>query len=149
MLQTNPPLCQIEFGQWLGIYTIPSLAQTAPMKIFLLIVLVLTALVLWLAQRQRREALRRQRVISQLLDAADALETRLRAARGEIEAIAGDHVNPVRAAMQDLLQQRLWLQEHAQRASVEQLESVRQALDGARARLDLQLQRVEQARGGQ
>ena len=51
--------------------------------------------------------------------------------------------------MQDLLQQRLWLQEHAQRASVEQLESVRQALDGARARLDLQLQRVEQARGGQ
>ena len=52
-------------------------------------------------------------------------------------------------AMQDLLQQRLWLQEHAQRASVEQLESVRQALDGARARLDLQLQRVEQARGGQ
>ena len=39
------------------------------MKIFLLIVLVLTALVLWLAQRQRREALRRQRVISQLLDA--------------------------------------------------------------------------------
>ena len=119
------------------------------MKIFLLIVLVLTALVLWLAQRQRREALRRQRVISQLLDAADALETRLRAARGEIEAIAGDHVNPVRAAMQDLLQQRLWLQEHAQRASVDQLESVRQALDGARARLDLQLQRVEQARGGQ
>ena len=114
----------------------------------LLILAVLAAGGLWLALRQRRDSLHRQRVISQLLDAADALEARLRAARSEIEAIAGDHVNPVRAAMQDLLQQRLWLQDNAQQASLAQLEEVRQTMDNARASLELQLQRVERARAG-
>ena len=104
---------------------------------------------LWLALRQRRDSLHRQRVISQLLDAADALEARLRAVRSEIEAIAGDHVNPVRSAMQDLLQQRLWLQDNAQRASLAQLEDVRRSLDSASASLDAQLQKIEQARAGQ
>lgn len=125
------------------------LAQTAPMKTaFLLILAVLAIAGLWLALRYRRDNLHRQRVISQLLDAADALEARLRAARSEIEAIAGDHVNPVRAAMQDLLQQRLWLQDNAQQASLAQLEEVRQTMDNARASLELQLQRVERARAG-
>ena len=125
------------------------LAQTAPMKTaFLLILAVLAVAGLWLALRYRRDNLHRQRVISQLLDAADALEARLRAARSEIEAIAGDHVNPVRAAMQDLLQQRLWLQDNAQQASLAQLEEVRQTMDNARASLELQLQRVERARAG-
>ena len=114
----------------------------------LLILAVLAAGGLWLALRQRRDSLHRQRVISQLLDAADALEARLRAVRSEIEAIAGDHVNPVRAAMQDLLQQRLWLQDNAQQASLAQLEEVRQTMDNARASLELQLQRVERARAG-
>ncbi|MDE2406623.1 MAG: hypothetical protein KGL91_02030 [Xanthomonadaceae bacterium] len=89
----------------------------------------------------------RQHAIGQVLDAADALEARLRTARGEIEAIAGDQVNPVRAAMQDLLQQRLWLQDNAQRASLPQLANVHQTLDRARAQLDQQLQRIAQARG--
>lgn len=115
---------------------------------FLLILAVLAIAGLWLALRYRRDNLHRQRVISQLLDAADALEARLRAARSEIEAIAGDHVNPVRAAMQDLLQQRLWLQDNAQQASLAQLEEVRQTMDNARASLELQLQRVERARAG-
>lgn len=114
----------------------------------LLILAVLAVAGLWLALRYRRDNLHRQRVISQLLDAADALEARLRAARSEIEAIAGDHVNPVRAAMQDLLQQRLWLQDNAQQASLAQLEEVRQTMDNARASLELQLQRVERARAG-
>ena len=114
----------------------------------LLILAVLAAGGLWLALRQRRDSLHRQRVISQLLDAADALEARLRAVRSEIEAIAGDHVHPVRAAMQDLLQQRLWLQDNAQQASLAQLEEVRQTMDNARASLELQLQRVERARAG-
>ena len=69
--------------------------------------------------------------------------------RSEIEAIAGDHVNPVRSAMQDLLQQRLWLQDNAQRASLAQLEDVRRSLDSASASLDAQLQKIEQARAGQ
>ena len=115
---------------------------------FLLILAVLAVAGLWLALRYRRDNLHRQRVISQLLAAADALEARLRAARSEIEAIAGDHVNPVRAAMQDLLQQRLWLQDNAQQASLAQLEEVRQTMDNARASLELQLQRVERARAG-
>jgi hypothetical protein len=115
---------------------------------FLLILAVLAVAGLWLALRYRRDNLHRQRVISQLLDAADALEARLRAARSEIEAIAGDHVNPVRAAMQELLQQRLWLQDNAQQASLAQLEEVRQTMDNARASLELQLQRVERARAG-
>jgi hypothetical protein len=133
----------------LGIAPLSVLAQTAPMKTaFLLILAVLAIAGLWLALRYRRDNLHRQRVISQLLDAADALEARLRAARSEIEAIAGDHVNPVRAAMQDLLQQRLWLQDNAQQASLAQLEEVRQTMDNARASLELQLQRVERARAG-
>ena len=120
------------------------------MKIAAMVILaVLAATGLWWALRQRRGSLHRQRVISQQLDAADALEARLRAARSEIEAIAGDHVNPVRAAMQDLLQQRLWLQDNAQQASLAQLEGVRRSLDNARASLESQLQRIEQARAGQ
>lgn len=117
------------------------------MKTVALIILALLAgLGFWLALRQRRDSLRRQQIVSQLLDAADALETQLRAARSEIEAIAGDHVNPVRTAMQDLLQQRLWLQENAQRASLAQLESVRDALNAARTKLEQQLQQVAQVR---
>jgi hypothetical protein len=50
--------------------------------------------------------------------------------------------------MQDLLQQRLWLQDNAQQASLAQLEEVRQTMDNARASLELQLQRVERARAG-
>jgi len=61
----------------------------------------------WLALRLRRGSRGRQQAISQLLDAADALESRLRAARAEIEAVAGSDENPVRAAMQELLRQRL------------------------------------------
>ena len=81
-----------------------------------------------------------------MLDAADTLELRLRAARSEIEAIAGDQVNPVRAAMHDLLQQRLWLQDNAQHASLAQLAKVRQTLARPREQLDLQLQRIAQTR---
>ena len=52
------------------------------------------------------------------------------------------------AAMQDLLRQRLWLQDNAQQASLEQLHGVRDALDAARASIDRQLQRVDRARAG-
>ncbi|MGV8943265.1 hypothetical protein [Thermomonas sp.] len=96
--------------------------------------------------RVRRPASRRQRAIRELLDAADALETRLRAAREEIEAIAGDQQDPVRGAMQEILRQRLWLQEHASDASVGHLQAVRASLEAARTKLEGQLQRVNQAR---
>ncbi len=112
--------------------------------IALLVVLVAT----FIAWQVRQRASRRQRVVSGLLDAADALEARLRAARSEIEAIAGDHENPVRGAMQDILRQRLWLQEHAAEADLAQLQAVRDALDEASTHLDHQLQQIAQARGG-
>ncbi len=64
--------------------------RLAPMDIFLpLLLLALAAAAFLLALRVRRGSRRRQQAISQLLDAADALESRLRAARAEIEAIAG------------------------------------------------------------
>ncbi|MFT4178072.1 MAG: hypothetical protein QM612_01190 [Thermomonas sp.] len=119
------------------------------MKTALPLILILLACTgLWLAFRTRRRSLGRQRAIHELLNAADALEARLRTARGEIEAVAGDHENPVRGAMQDLLRQRLWLQEHARDASLEQLHGVRAGLDAARASLETQLQRIAQARAG-
>lgn len=116
------------------------------MTFALLIAAALAALALWQGLRLLRERRARQQAISRLLDAADSLEARLRAARSEIEAIAGDHENPVRAAMQDLLRQRLWLQEHAHSASIAQLDGVRDALQVASSRLDQQLRQLEQAR---
>ena len=114
----------------------------------LLLLLVLIAPLAWLAWRRLRSEHPRARAIREVLDAADALEARLRVARGEIEAVAGDHENPVQGAMRDLLRQRLWLQEHAATADLAQLDAVRRSLDAARGSLEQQLQRVSQARAG-
>lgn len=94
----------------------------------------------------RRRGQRRQRAVAGLLDAADALEARLRDARAEIEAIAGNDGNPVREAMHEMLRQRLWLQQHGGDASLRQIEAVRGSIDAARARIDQQLLRIERAR---
>ena len=87
---------------------------------------------------------RRRQAVARLLDAADALETRLRTARAELEAVTGD--NPTREAMQEMLRQRLWLQQHGQSASLEQLDSVRASIDAARDSIDTQLMQIERAR---
>ena len=113
-----------------------------------LLFVALAATASWLAFRLRRGSLQRQQAISQLLDAADALEARLRAARTEIETVAGHDRNPVRAAMQDLLRQRLWLRDHAADASLDKLRSVRGSLDAARGSLEQQLARIDRARAG-
>jgi len=107
-----------------------------------LVVAVAAGLAAWL----RRRGGRRNRAMAQLLDAADALEDRLRTARSEIEAIAGDEHNPVREAMQEMLRQRLWLQQHGQTASLEQLDSVRESIEAARSSIDAQLLQIERAR---
>ena len=128
----------------------PRLAQTGRMKLLFIILLLAVGIFLfWRGWRARAEARERQRAIRGLLDAADALEARLRTARDEIEAVAGDHENPVRGAMQEILRQRLWLQEHAASADLAQLDAVRVSLDNARASLEQQLERVSQARAGQ
>lgn len=111
-----------------------------------LTLLLLAALAVVLSVAVRRRGRRRQRAVSQVLDAADALEARLREARAEIEAVAGNDGNPVREALQEMLRQRLWLQQYGHDASLEQLASVRTSIDDARARIDQQLLLIERAR---
>jgi hypothetical protein len=111
----------------------------------LMIVLASLAAGLWLLLHRAGTG-RRRRAMAGILDAADALESRLRSARAEFEAIAGDGMDPVRAAMQEMLRQRLWLQQHGPRASLDQLDVVRASIDDARARIDQELLRIERAR---
>jgi hypothetical protein len=112
-----------------------------------IVLLSLAALAAALALAVRRRAGRHQRAVSRVLDSADALEARLRTARAEIEAVAGEHrEDPVRDAMREMLRQRLWLQEHAGGASVGELDSVRASIDAARERIEHQLVRIERAR---
>jgi len=111
-----------------------------------LLLLLAAAVLAVLALAFRRRGSRRQQAVSELLDAADALEERLRTARAEIEAITGNDDNPVREAMQEMLRQRLWLQQHGSTASLEQLDSVRTSIDAARERIDQQLLQIERAR---
>jgi hypothetical protein len=90
---------------------------------------------------------RRARAVRDLLDSADALEARLRTARGEIEAVVGEQgQDPVRQAMREMLRQRLWLRDHGREASLEQLAEVRTSIDAARNRIETQLDEIERAR---
>ena len=95
----------------------------------------------------RRVPAKRRRAMREVLDSADALEARLRAARAEIEAVIDDHAeDPVRDAMREMLRQRLWLRDHGKTASVEQLTEVRGSIDAARARIEQQLAQIKRAR---
>ena len=116
--------------------------KTALLLLFAILVVSALAVILG-----RRFGGRHHRALGEVLDAADALEARLRAARAEIEAVAGDdQADPVGAAMREMLRQRLWLQEHGSSASVAELRSVRDSIDAARQRIDHQLARIERAR---
>lgn len=120
----------------------PGPERTLTLAIVLLIVAVVAAASFVFLRRGSG----RQRALAELLDSADALESRLREARAEIEAVAGSADNPVRDAMQEMLRQRLWLQQHGQDATVEQLAQVRDSIDEGRRRIDHQLARIERAR---
>jgi hypothetical protein len=90
---------------------------------------------------------RRARAVRELLDAADALEARLRMARAEIEAVTGEQgPDPVGDAMREMLRQRLWLRDHGREATLEQLAEVRSSIDAARGRIEAQLAKIAQAR---
>ena len=117
-----------------------------PHVTLLAISLLLAAFAVALAIGFRQRSQRRNRAVARLLDAADALEDRLRLARSEIEAIAGDEDNPVREAMQEMLRQRLWLQQHGNAASLRQLDTVRASIDAARDSIEMQLLQIERAR---
>lgn len=95
----------------------------------------------------RRVPAKRRHAMRALLDSADALEARLRAARAEIEAVIGDEAeDPIRDAMREMLRQRLWLRDHGKSASFDQLNEVRVSIDVARARIEQQLLQIERAR---
>lgn len=90
---------------------------------------------------------RRRRAVRAVLDAADALEERLRTARAEIKAVAGaEGEDPVRDAMREMLRQRVWLRDYGSQASLSQLAEVRGSIDAARNRIDQQLVQIERAR---
>lgn len=107
--------------------------------------LAVTVVALLLAWRLRRGD-PRQRAVTRLLDAADALEARLRTARSEIEAITGTEDESVRNALQEMLRQRLWLQQHGASASIRQIDEIRQSIEQAQGRIDQQLVLIERAR---
>ena len=117
-------------------FTYPAL--TALSALVLAVVLVL----IWRARRVPP----RERAVSRLLDAADALEARLRTARSEIEQVTGAEDETVRTALQEMLRQRLWLQQHGASASIRQIDDIRISIEQAQARIDQQLDRIAQAR---
>jgi hypothetical protein len=106
-------------------------------------VVILALALAWYFSRRDKP---RQHAMTRLLDAADALEARLRTAKAEIEAITGEEDETVRAALQEMLRQRLWLQQHGDTASIRTLDGIRISIDEARARIDQQLVLVERAR---
>jgi hypothetical protein len=113
--------------------------------LLILLAAVVAALLALMFLRQSGRG-RRQRAVGELLDAADALEARLRTARAEIEAVAGEEANPIQEALREMLRQRLWLQQHGQTASLHELDTVRASIDQARGRIEAQLERIERAR---
>lgn len=124
-----------------------------------LIALLLAGLlfVLWREQRWRRRDL----ALRQLIDGADALDNqlldcreRMQTLRGMLvdlpeemtgdadEALAADH--KVQAARRDLLQHRLWIQQHGATAAQQELDAAVIALEQSRRSMQLQLQRLEE-----
>ena len=120
-------------------------SEPFPVSVVAMIVLGVAATLFAVAWWIRRVP-PRQRALTELLDAADALESRLRTARSEIEAITGNEDEAVRTALQEMLRQRLWLQQHGETASIQQLKEIRGSMDAARAKIDQQLIQVERAR---
>ncbi len=118
-------------------------ANVTFLTLFFLAVIVaaLTASV-WVLARGARH----RRSLTRLLDAADVFESRLRAARSQIEDITGEEDASVRTALQEMLRQRLWLQQHGAGASSRQLDELRASMEAARQRIDQHLVLIERAR---
>lgn len=124
---------------------LPAVTVTAHSFIWILVAAGIVTLLAILIRRRGPE--RRARAMRELLDAADALESRLRVARAEIEAVAGERgPDPVGDAMREMLRQRLWLRDYGREASLSQLAEVRASIDDARGRIEAQLAQIERAR---
>lgn len=84
--------------------------------------------------------------MQRLLDAADGLEARLRIARSEIAAVVGEDSDPIQDAMLEMLRQRIWLREHGQQATIQELDEVRGSIEIAGTRIEQQLVHIQLAR---
>lgn len=129
------------------------------MLYLLLAALVSALLVLLFFWSRERAWRRRHAAIRALLDGADALEAQLQECRQRMHrlrsmltvlpeemsaqadaALSAD--NKVQEALKDLLAHRLWIQQNAQGASLEQLNAARSALTQSSATLNAQIQRL-------
>ena len=105
----------------------------------------------------------RTRTLREVLDNADALEGELQECRARLRELPAlvSRLPPsislsahatltaepeVQAALHDLLQHRLWLKQHGADASLEALQSARDALVHSRERLSSQLDRLGKVR---
>ena len=105
---------------------------------------------------------RRQQAIRTLLDGADALEAQLQTCRERMQrlremlsilpeemsaradsALSADF--KVQAALKDLLAHRLWIQQHAETATIAQFDVARSALEQSAKTLAALLQRLDDA----
>lgn len=110
-----------------------------PIPTLLLAAVLAAAIVLaW-----RLRARRRRLAFARVLDAADAFEARLRVVRAQVGQADGD---PVRDALQEMLRQRLWLQQHGAAAGVRALDAMRDSIEQAQARIDRHLAQLALAR---
>jgi hypothetical protein len=109
---------------------------------FLAVIVLAMSSGVWVLVRGARH----RRALTRLLDAADVFESRLRAARSQIEDMTGEEDASVRTALQEMLRQRLWLQQHGAGASSRQLDELRVSMEAARQRIDQQLVLIERAR---
>jgi hypothetical protein len=109
---------------------------------------------------QNRARLRRQRTLSRLLDLADEVEAlldrsaeRMAAMRPLVQRVPADIAAeaaaslqsslPIREAKRDVLQHRLWIQQHGGSASQDELDKACAALARVSERLDAQLAELE------
>lgn len=121
-----------------------------------LIALAIAAPVWWI----HRTRLIRQRTLTRMLDLADEVERllnrsqeRMAALRPLVQRVPADIAAqaqaslesslPIREAKRDVLQHRLWIQKHGDRASQKELDQACGALNRVRERLDGQLVELE------
>ena len=133
--------------------------------VFYLLIAAVAATVLFATLYMRERNLnRRQQAIRALLDGADAVEAQLQACRERMQRLremlsilpeemsaradnALDADTKVQAALRDLLAHRLWIQQHAETASIEQFDAAREALTQSGLTLSALLRRLDEASG--
>jgi hypothetical protein len=132
--------------------------------IYLLIAAVAATVIFATLYMRERNLNRREQAIRALLDGADAFEARLQACRERMQRLremlsilpeemsaradnALDADAKVQAALKDLLAHRLWIQQHAETAPIEQFNIARDALTQSGLTLSALLRRLDDASG--